>query len=223
MYVLKKRTLIIAALSSLLSAVIAVFLILSVSYTSLSFSASFYYVCYLSPTDSTSVSSVSGLVQSYGAAGYIVNASDEYFVALACYYTERDAISVSDKLTKRGVNCSVKEVTAENFKLKGGAKKYEKKYESNLTSLLSVSKLLYSLSNSLDNFSSTQSEAKSVLSDIITSLNGLLAANSANCFSSGIKYIIAECASAMDGYILSGAVRRAQIAATDTIANINIY
>lgn len=189
----------------------------------LGFKTTFYYVCYNTPTDAQSASSVSSVVRSYGGAGYIVRDGGNYYVTVSCYFTDRDAQSVTATLNKKGLGCSVVEVTAGDYEMRGSSKRYREKYAGNLNTLLSLSRLCYELANSLDGGECSQSTAKSVLGDVRTGLDGLARANSANCFTKEIDALIAEYSDVCTGYILSCDVRRLQIAITDCIVNIKLY
>lgn len=187
------------------------------------FSATFYYVCYDAPTDSQSASSMSSAVHSYGGAGYIIEYEGEYFVTVSCYYNDKDAQSVCRTLNLKGMECSVFEVKAGDYKLKGGAKKNAEEYAGVLNTLLELSRVCYGLANSLDDGSCGQSGAKSVLEDVRTGLNSLARQNAANCFSSELKSLCAECDDVSYGYVFSYDVRRLQIAITDVIVNVKLY
>ena len=77
----------------------------------LGFKSDFYYVCYETPTNSHSASSMSSVVHSYGGAGYVVESGGDYFVTVSCYYNERDALSVVRTLGAKGLNCKVVKIT----------------------------------------------------------------------------------------------------------------
>ncbi len=209
------------------AAVVIVLIILCMTVPScagkLGFETTFYYVCYNSPPDAQSASSISTVVRSYGGAGYIIGYDGRYYVTVACYYDNNDAQSVVATLGKKGLGCSVVEVTAGDFELRGSAKRNAEKYKGNLETLLSLSRLCYDLANSLDGYSVSQSSAKSVLGDVGSGLSGLAAINTANCFTEDIERLKAECSDAAAGYVFSYDVRRLQIAITDCITNVKIY
>lgn len=209
------------------AAVVLILIILCISVPScagtLGFKTTFYYVCYNSPPDAQSASSVSGVVHSYGGAGYIVECGGNYYVTVACYYENNDAQNVVATLGKKGLGCSVIKVTAGDYELRGSAKRNAEKFKGNLETLLSLSRLCYDLANSLDGYSVGQSAAKSVLSDVGSGLNGLAAINVSNCFTKEIERLKAECSDASSGYVFSHDVRRLQIAITDCITNVKIY
>lgn len=189
----------------------------------LGFKTTFYYVCYDTPPDASSAGSVSSVVRSYGGAGYIIEDGGNYFVTVSCYYNQRDAENVAATLNKKGLGCSVVQVTAGDYEMRGSAKRYREKFKGNLETLLSLSRLCYDLANSLDGYSCGQSTAKSVLGDVKTGLDGLARINTANCFTKEIERLMAECSDASAGYVFSCDVRRLQIAVTDCIVNIRLY
>lgn len=214
-------------IAAALSAVALILIILCITVPScagkLGFKAVFYYVCYNSPPDAQSASSVSSVVHSYGGAGYIIGYDGSYYVTVACYYDDIDAQSVVATLGKKGLGCSVVKVTAGDYELRGSAKRNAEKFKSNLGTLLALSRLCYDLANSLDSFSCGQPSAKSVLGDVKSGLSGLADINTANCFTNEINRLIAECSDAAAGYVFAYDVRRLQIAITDCITNIKIY
>ncbi len=189
----------------------------------LNFNAEFYYVCYESPPDSSSMTSVSGLVHSYGGAGYIANCNGTSYVTVSCYYTQEDATAVCGQLNKMGLNCVVVKAQTPERKLHGGSVKNIAKYEGNLNVLYSISKTCYNLANSVDKFEVGQNAAKAVLNEIKSTLKGLESNNSDNCFGQEITYLIAECEDVSYGYVFSYDIRRLQIAVCDCIVNVNIY
>ncbi|MDE7087320.1 MAG: hypothetical protein K2O67_03910, partial [Clostridia bacterium] len=189
----------------------------------LDFKTTFYYVCYDSPSDAHSASSISSVVHSYGGAGYIIEDGGNYFVTVSCYYTEQDAQSVCKTLSTKGLNCSVRKVEAGDYELRGNAGKNQEKYLGNLNTLSALANVCYNLANSLDDYVCDQSAAKSVLGDVKTGLQSLLRQNQSNCFSGELRNLIAECDDVSYGYVLSRDVRRLQIAITDSIVNIRLY
>lgn len=214
-------------IAAAVAAVVIVLIILCFTLPScagkLGFKTTFYYVCYDSPPDAQSASSVSSLVHSYGGAGYIIETGGKYYVTVACYYDDRDAQSVVATLGKKGLGCSVVKVAAGDFELRGSAKRNAEKFKGNLDTLLSLSRLCYDLANSLDSYSVSQSAAKSVLGDVGSGLSGLADINTANCFTNDLKRLKAECSDTSGGYVFSYDVRRLQIAICDAITNVKIY
>lgn len=206
-----------------LAVVIAVLCAIPLGVKKLNFSATFYYVCYDCPSDATSASSISNLVHGYGGAGYIINCGGNYYVTVACYYGEKEAQTVQNNLAKKGLSCFVVSVKGDNYKLSGSASRYAKKYEGNLNSMLSVSRLCYDLANSLDKFQVGQSGAKSVLAEVSKTLSGLCSQNVNNCFTSELANLKAECEDTAYGYVFAYDVRRLQIAVCDAIINIKLY
>lgn len=212
-----------SAVAVLLIILIIVLCVTQYGSKKLNFEAVFYYVCHNSPEDSASVASISGLVHNYGGAGYIVTCGGKNLVTVACYYSETDAVTVCNSLNAKGLKCSVVEVKVKDKRLNGGAAKNSAKYEGNLNTLLSLSKICYGLANSLDKYEIGQSGAKSLLSDVESGIDALINSNAANCFTGELNNLKAECGDVSYGYIFSYDVRRLQIAICDSIANVNIY
>ncbi|MGN0804809.1 MAG: hypothetical protein ACI4MS_05455 [Candidatus Coproplasma sp.] len=225
MFVIRKKSaVIIIAVGLIVLFIFFVVLFKAVPSTEqLNFSAEFYYVCYDSPSDSTSASSISSLVHGYGGAGYVVEKNGKYYVTVSCYYSEREAQTVCNNLKEKGLSCSVITAKGQNYKIKSSDGKFAKQYESNLQTMFSVSKICYDLANSIDKYETNQSGAKAVLSNVKKSLDGLLSLNKNNCFSKELNNLIAECEDVSYGYIFAYDVRRLQIAVCDSIVNIKLY
>lgn len=221
MIIVRKRTAIIVCAVAI-AAVIAIVCALPSCNDRLGFESEFYYVCYVTPTNSHSASSMSSVVYSYGGAGYVVECGGEYFVTVACYYSQRDADSVVKTLGKKGLECKTVKVTAGDYDLPLSAKRKKEAYIGNLNTMLTLSQMCYNLANSLDDGSYGQSAAKTVLGDVNTTLQSLLRQNGANCFARPLSTLVGECQDAAAGIVLSRDVRRLQIAIIDEMVNINL-
>lgn len=186
-------------------------------------SATFYYVCYDSPTDSMSAASVSSVVHSYGGAGYIIENGGDYYVTVSCYYEEEDANAVVKNLAAKGLKCRVVAAKRENCALPPSAKGKAAGYRGVFNTLFSLSQVCYDLANAMDGGERDGSAAKSVLSEVRMGLSGLLKANPDNCFSEELSALIAECDDASGGYVFSYDVRRLQIAICDCIVHVRLY
>ena len=191
--------------------------------TKLDFTAEFYYVCYKSPTDVQSAASVSGVVHSYGGAGYIIENGGNYYVTVSCYYEENDANSVCANLNNKGLSCKVICADRQKITLPPSAKNNGESYKGTLSTLRSLSVMCYDLANGMDGNTHNQSSAKSLLGEVKTGLEGLLRANKTNCFSQELSALIAECDDVSHGYVFSYDVRRLQIAITDSIIHVQLY
>lgn len=191
--------------------------------TTLEFSAKFYYVCYKSPTDAQSASSVSGVVHSYGGAGYIIENDGKYYVTISCYYEQKDANSVCTNLNNKGLSCTVIVAEANAISLPPSAKSKAENYKGTLNTLYSLSVMCYDLANGMDGGEHNQSSAKSLLAEIRTGLDSLYRTNKTNCFSGELSALIAECDDVSHGYVFSYDVRRLQIAITDSIIHVRLY
>ena len=193
------------------------------SLAKIDFKAEFYFVCFSVEDNSISADAISSSVINLGGAGYVLEYGGEYFVTVACYYSENDAAHVRQNLLRRGLQCSVLSVEKDGYILKSRTKSRKNLYSGNLTTLQSLSKLCYDCANGLDTGEYNQASAKAILTDVEIGLKGLKNANIDNCFSSEIKRLLAECEAADNGYIYSKALRKLQIAIADTLININLY
>lgn len=191
---------------------------------SIQFEAEYYFICYAVRDNALSADAISNTVSSYGGAGYILEYGGNYYITVACYYSENEANRVKQNLLKRGLNCSVMNVETNNYSIKSlGAHGKEQLYLGNLNTLHALSELCYLCANGLDTGDYSQNSAKGVLADVVSGLNGLKSANTENCFYIEIKRLIAECDAIDSGYLYSKDMRKLQIAITDTIINIELY
>lgn len=174
--------------------------------------------------NSVSASSISGAVSSFGGAGYILEIDERYYVTVACYYEQKHADDVCAELKTRDMVCSVLKVETKEYDLQtSNAKKCSKLYLGNLNTLHTLSTLAYGCANSLDTGEYNQSNAKNVIKDVKSGLEGLLSANANNCFTNELRRLIAVCDDTADGYVYSKDLRKLQIAIADTVINVQLY
>lgn len=220
------RRVVAFALPVIATFALAIIIIISVvpSCTSkIDFSAKFYYVCYNSPNNAQSAASVSGVVHSYGGAGYIVEKGGNYYVTVSCYYNEKDANTVCANLNNKGLACAVMRVQTGSFTLPSSAKDKAEIYSGTLKTMYSLTVMCYDLANGMDSGEYTQTSAKSLLGEVRTGLQSLYNANQSNCFTQEISALLAECDDASHGYVFSYDVRRLQIAIADSIIHAQLY
>lgn len=196
---------------------------LSCSANKLTFKTTFYLICYRTEDNAVSAGSISGVVSSYGGAGYILEYNDKFFITVSCYYNEKSAKSICENLKKRDLDCEVIKITTEEYAVASASNANNDLYKGNLDTLNSLTTLAYGCANSIDTGEFGQTQAKNVIDNIKSTLRGLLQSNSNNCFTSHLKKLITECDDAAEGYIYSKDLRRLQIAIADTIINIKLY
>lgn len=188
------------------------------------FERDFYFVCYTVRDNALSADAISDTVSSYGGAGYVLEYGSNYYVTVACYYTENEAKTVKNSLLRRGLNCSVLSVSTDEYPIKpADLKKFKTLYEGNLKTLDSLSELCYRCANKLDTGEMGQSSAKEVLKNVKDGLKTLKNANPSNCFTGELGRLLTGCDAAGEGYILSKSMRKLQIAIADCIINIDLY
>ncbi len=195
----------------------------SCSGNSLTFKSTFYFICYRTEDNAVSASSVSDAVSSYGGAGYILEYGDAYYVTVACYYEDDDANTVCESLKRRDVDCEVIKIDTDEYAVANSSNANNELYLGNLNTLQSLTTLAYGCANAIDTGEYGQTQAKSVIADVKNTLNGLLNANTDNCFSGELRRLIAECTDVSEGYVYSKDLRRLQIAIADSIINIKLY
>lgn len=190
----------------------------------LQFECSYYFLCYATRDNALSADAISDTVSSYGGAGYVLEYGGNYYVTVACYYSENEAKTVKNSLLRRGLNCAVLPVNITKYQIApSGLKKFGELYRGNLNTLNSLSRLCYDCANGLDTGKINQSAAADILKNLKSGLWGLKKANPQNCFTAEIDRLSAECDAAGEGYILSKNMRKLQIAIADCVININLY
>lgn len=210
---------VVAAVAITLAAIIFSF---SSCGTKADFSCCVYFLYYSVKDNSPSADAVSENVYNLGGAGYVLNYNGNYYAAVSCYYKEKDAERVKRSLLKRGLECSILKAERKKYIIKSGGGRKEL-YTGNLNTLFSLSELCYKCANGLDDGQMGQTAAKTVLSDVEKSLNGLKSANPANCFTQQINGLSAECDAAKGGFVYSKSLRKLQIAILDVVLNIELY
>lgn len=189
----------------------------------LEYEAEFYFVCYAVKDNSIAADTISGTVSSYGGAGYVLECGDKYYVTVACYYTENEAKIVQNNLSRRGLQCMVLKIETDEYPIRYLSRGNEELFKGNLNTLYSLSRLCYECANELDTGGYSQNNAKRVLADVESALNGLKQANVDNCFANELRRLITECKAAGEGFIYSKDMRKLQITIIDTIINIDMY
>ncbi len=213
----------ISVVAVVIVTVIILVVFFSCSGNSLTFKSTFYFICYRTEDNAVSASSVSDAVSSYGGAGYILEYGDAYYVTVACYYEDDDANTVCESLKRRDVDCEVIKIDTDEYAVANSSNANNELYLGNLNTLQSLTTLAYGCANAIDTGEYGQTQAKSVIADVKNTLNGLLNANTDNCFSGELRRLIAECTDVSEGYVYSKDLRRLQIAIADSIINIQLY
>lgn len=210
--------LIIALSIVFISTIIIIVSAVSCSGGTITYKETFFFVCYRQSDNAISASSLSDAASNIGGAGYILNYGDNYYITLSCYYEEGEADEICAALKKKELDCFVLKIETDKYKLYGKAKGNKELFEGNLKTLNSLSHLAYECANGLDTGEYSQNKAKSILSNISDTLNGMLKTNSDNCFTESLKSAIDECGK-FSGYLYSKNMRYIQIALADRIIN----
>lgn len=198
--------------------------VISIGGSTINFEAEYYFVCYTVRDNALSADAISDTVRSYGGAGYILEYDGNYYITVACYYSENEAQRVKQTLLKRGLNCSVLHVETNNYTIQSfQTSDKEQLYLGNLNTLYSLSELCYQCANGLDTGEYNQNSAKGVLANVKSGLSGLKNANNENCFYGELRRLIAECEAIEGGFLYSKDMRKIQIAIADTLINIELY
>lgn len=198
--------------------------VISFGGSTINFERKYYFVCYTVRDNAMSADAISDTVWKYGGAGYILEYGGNYYITVACYYSENEAERVKQNLLRRGLRCSVLSIEMNNYTIQSfNTHDKEQLYLGNLNTLYSLSELCYKCANGLDTGEYNQSAAKSVLSDVKSALSGLKNANLENCFYGELRRLIAECEAIENGFLYSKDMRKIQIAITDTLINIELY
>ena len=222
---LKENSPFIVTVATVIAVTTAIILcVIFLGNATIQFEAEYYFVCYTVRDNALSADAISSTVSNYGGAGYVLEYDGNYYITVACYYTENEANRVKQNLLNRGLACSVLSVKTDNYSIQSLQNRGKQElYSGNLNTLHSLSELCYKCANGLDTGEYSQSSAKRVLNDVMSGLNGLKIANSENCFYGEIRRLIAECETVEGGFLYSKDMRKLQIAITDTIINIELY
>ncbi len=183
------------------------------------FNCSYHFVYYSECDNAVSASSLSGAVDDFGGAGYVLEYNGKFYITVACYAQKRDAESVCSGLKHQNLNCKVLSAERSEYPLASSEKSNEKLYLGNLNTLNSLAALAYDCANGLDTGKFGQNEAKEILADVKKALDGLLNANPSNRFTPELRRLKETCES-FGGFLYSKNLRKLQIAIADTVINI---
>lgn len=123
---------------------------------------------------------MTGDIYSAGGAGYFLERDNA--VAIACYFKEASAESVRKNLEEKGTETRLVVHSPENLVLRGSKSAYKQQIEGNLETVDSIAHILYDTANGLERSELSQKQAKAALGGVVSSLKGLIEANSGNLF-----------------------------------------
>lgn len=185
------------------------------------FTATYCFVCYKIADNSVSAGALSGTVSDYGGAGYVLTYNNCYYITVSCYYKKADAESVCATLKKGETVCTVLQINTDKFRVDNSVN--TNAYLSILNNLDSLSRLAYECANGLDTGSVSQSNAKDVLRNIKTGLDGLSQSYPANRFTENLKELSAKCTELKKDFVYSKDMRFLQISIIDNIIKAYSY
>ncbi len=142
-------------------------------YARVNFSKSYYFVV-------KDCEKTTGDIYSAGGAGYFLERDNA--VAIACYFKEASAESVRKNLEEKGTETRLVVHSPENLVLRGSKSAYKQQIEGNLETVDSIAHILYDTANGLERSELSQKQAKAALGGVVSSLKGLIEANSGNLF-----------------------------------------
>ncbi len=119
---------------------------------------------------------VAGQIYSSGGAGVVV---EKNAVALACYFSRKDALSVQERMEEKGVFTQIFSRSTGEIRLKGKDRGQGKLVRANAQTAESCAKLLYQTANGLENLSLSQEQARVAVDGVFRSLKGLREGNGA--------------------------------------------
>lgn len=118
-----------------------------------------------------------------GGAGFLIETGGRQSVVIACYYTEVSAKSVQRSMEEKGIETRILNYAPSDFTLKGNSSSCKDKIIANADTADTCAKILYDAANALERTQISQEEARAAVRGAISSLQGLRAGNSENCFS----------------------------------------
>lgn len=183
------------------------------------FEKTYYFVYYKKSDNAISADSLSQTADSYGGAGYVLSYKNNFYITYACYYSSDEADGVCSNLKRRDLDCDVLKVETDKFSLNHADKKLKELYLGDLNTFDSLSRLAYECANGLDTGKYSQSKAKDIVGNILSTLNGLLKTNENNSFYNTVRTAADEVKVRASGFIASKNMRYIQILLIDGIIN----
>ncbi len=191
-------------------------------YARVNFSKSYYFV--VKDCEKTTVSAVTGDIYSAGGAGYFLEKDNA--VAIACYFKEASAESVRKNLEEKGTETRLVVHSPENLVLRGSKSAYKQQIEGNLETVDSIAHILYDTANGLERSELSQKQAKAALDGVVSSLKGLIEANSGNLFAlwnAGLKEAERKGTELNGGILFAKDLRYLQTMLCDKSVNVAKY
>ena len=130
--------------------------------------------------EDTTASVVVGQIYSSGGAGYLLDTGN--LVALACYFTDRDAEFVQSVMAEKGVDTRVVEISPEEFSLNGKRAEARAHITANANTVDTCARILYDTANGLERTELSQDEARAALTGVVKSLKGLREGNEGDLY-----------------------------------------
>ena len=130
--------------------------------------------------EDTTAAVVAGQTYSSGGAGYLLDVGDQ--VALACYFSVRDAEFVQGVMAEKGVETHVVELSPAEFSLNGKRAEERAHIVANANTADTCARILYDTANGLERTELTQDEARAALTGVVKSLKGLRESNEGDLY-----------------------------------------
>ena len=138
------------------------------------------YFLLVQECEDTTASVVAGQIYSSGGAGYLLDTGD--LVALACYFSERDAEFVKGVMEEKGVVTRVVEISPKDFSLNGKRAQERAHITANANTADTCARILYDTANGLERTELSQDEARAALTGVVKSLKGLRESNKGDLY-----------------------------------------
>lgn len=216
-------------------AVLAVFLCFALLFTgifywsgsaheTISVSKTYYFL--VRDCEDTTASAVAGQIYFSGGAGYIQEAGGKSAVVLSCYFTENDAQFVRSAMAEKGVEVSVRKLSAKDFSLSGSACAERSRLLSNAETAETCAKILFDTANGLERTAVSQDEARAAVRGVYKVLKGLREGNAGGLYdrwNAALYQTERRARETAEGILFAKDLRYLQVQLCDFIVNFNDY
>lgn len=176
--------------------------------------------------EDTTASAIVGESYVLGGAGNLIEVNGARVVALACYYTEREAKTVQRSMDGKGVATQIIPLSPEDLELRGDSVSAEKRILANTATADECARILYDTANGLERAECSQEEARAALKGVLSSLKGLQEGNGEEVFSlwnAALESVQRRGEETVHGILFARDLRYLQVQLCITVTNVKNY
>lgn len=175
--------------------------------------------------EETTASAIVGESYVLGGAGNLIEVNGARVVALACYYTEREANTVQRNMDGKGVVTQIIPLAPADLELRGDSVSAEKRILANVSTVDECARILYDTANGLERAECSQEEARAALKGVLSSLKGLQEGNGEffSLWNAALEGVRRRGTETVQGILFARDLRYLQVQLCVTVTNVKNY